>query len=83
MMIQKLLFVLVVAAALGILAAPVVAPWVDSPSRIVALFAHDATVRRTALACGLGMLVTACVFFRSRPGRQGLRKPPPPGAVGA
>jgi hypothetical protein len=34
---------------------------------LVALFARDITVRRTVIACSLGLAVTALIFFR--PGR--------------
>jgi hypothetical protein len=61
----------------------------DPVSRSVALFARDATLRRTALAASIGLLVTACVFFRA-PGnsRSPSRKSPqlpstPPPVVGA
>jgi hypothetical protein len=45
----------------SVLLAPRIAP---PPNRVVALFAHDITLRRTALASALGLAVTACVFFR-------------------
>ena len=53
------------------------APLVADSSRVAGLFAHDATLRQTALASAAGLAVTACVFFRSR-GRQGrsLRRRP-------
>ena len=59
-------------------------------SRLLALFAQDAAVRHTSVAAGLGLLVTAWVFFRRprplprpavRRGRRG--KPPPPDIAGA
>jgi hypothetical protein len=57
--------------------------------RWLALFARDATLRKTTIATALGLAVTACVFFRPAPTarttsrKQG--KPPPPssGVVGA
>jgi hypothetical protein len=45
-------------------------------ARLVALFSRDATLRRTALASGVGLAVTACVFFRvPPPTRAPARKP--------
>jgi hypothetical protein len=60
-------------------------------SRLVTLFARDVTLRRTALASTVGLIVTACVFFRPPGGpRSGSRRlkparlpPPPPTVVGA
>src|SRR5262245_56766191 len=43
-------------------------------SRILGLFARDVLVRRTALASAVGLVVTACVFFRPpglRPAKRG------------
>jgi hypothetical protein len=52
--------------------------------RVIQLFAHDTTVRKTALASAVGLVVTAFVFFR--PGllaaRRARNKQPPP-VVGA
>ena len=56
--------------------------------RIVALFGHDSSLRRTCLASAAGLVVTACVFFRRgapvmpsrRPGRV---RPRSPGGAGA
>ena len=33
-------------------------------ARLLAVFAHDATLRRTAIAVAMGLLATACIFFR-------------------
>jgi hypothetical protein len=54
-------------------------------SRVLALFAHDATLRRTALASALGLTVTACIFFRDCGTSGRGSKPPrlPPHSVGA
>jgi hypothetical protein len=41
------------------------------------LFAADATVRRTAMAGAVGLLVTAFVFFRPRGGRKPSNSKPP------
>lgn len=51
----------------------VLAPWLtlESPGsawgRLVRLFAEDVLVRRTAIACAVGLAVTAHVFFLSEP----------------
>ncbi len=57
------------AAALVLLVvlAPCLENWAAGPSgwgRVVELFAHDATLRRTSLASAAGLVVTACVFFQ-------------------
>ncbi len=69
----------------------VLAPWLDTaetgpagwPRLLLALFAHDAVVRRISLAGAIGLTATAFVFFR--PGRseeetspEPERRPPPP-----
>lgn len=58
--------------------------------RIQALFARDSALRRTTVASALGLLVTACIFFRSTAPapeaaqrRRGPRVPPPPTMAGA
>jgi hypothetical protein len=79
----RLLFLLTAAAALALLLAVPLAPCLaraDGPA-LVRLFAHDAVVRRTAVASGLGLLVTACVFFRPVPRKEKQR--PPDHVVGA
>ena len=38
----------------------------DGWQRLVALFARDAAVRRTAIGSALGLAVTACVFFQAQ-----------------
>ena len=55
-------------------------------SQLLDLFAHDATVRRTALAGAIGLAVTALVFFRSSgasPTTPKTPRPPPSNVVGA
>ncbi len=48
----------------------------SGPHPVLALFARDAVVRRTALASALGLMVTASVFFRAgRPRLRGTRTP--------
>jgi hypothetical protein len=93
---SRLLFMLGLTAAAVLLAAVLLAPLLHRGEagpgawpRLVALFAGDAVVRRTAVAGGLGLGVTACVFFRpSRrrlPGWRRYRRSrrPPPGGAGA
>jgi hypothetical protein len=49
------------------------APWINVGSwPLLALFAVDGTVRRTALASAVGLAVSAVVFFRPH------RRPPSP-----
>jgi len=62
--------------AAGLAGSVVVAPLVDSggppadtAGRLLALFARDAAVRRTALATAAGLTATAFVFFRPPSGR--------------
>jgi hypothetical protein len=93
--IPWLLFWLTLAVAAGLFLLVFAAPLMDNGqprprgwSRWVAVFARDGVLRRTALASGLCLVVTACVFFRP-PGR--LRtgytrhprspKTPPPGDI--
>jgi len=63
--------------------APVLAGW---DSRLLNLFAQDATLRRTALASAIGLVVTAWVFFRPPAGAAAVAKTPrlpPNNVVGA
>ncbi len=69
------------AVVLAPLLEPVLAP-AQGASRLVALFAHDATLRRTALASAVGLTVTACVFFLG-PQTPGRHSKLPPANVGA
>jgi len=67
-----LLYRLLWFVALGMILIVIVAPWVENrlSSRVLAVFARDVTLRRTAVASALGLIVTACVFFRTpRPGQ--------------
>jgi hypothetical protein len=71
---------LALATAGGLILLVLLTPWLDNGNgghsrgeRLLALFARDATVRRTAVASALGLVVTARVFFRS-PGL--VRRPP-------
>jgi|SRR5579884_2459843 len=56
--------------------------------RLLALFAGDKSVRRSALASGVGLVVTAFVFFKSPPrspldARHSTSSRPPTNVVGA
>jgi hypothetical protein len=48
-------------------------------ARLAALFARDRLVRRTAIAGAIGLLATACIFFRTARGKRPFigRGPPP------
>jgi hypothetical protein len=77
-MLARSLFAAACAAALLLCAAVVAAPWLAGGEaagwrRVLALFAHDAALRRTSLASAAGLVVTACVFFR--PGPRPPRRP--------
>jgi hypothetical protein len=80
-------FILALAAGLAVLVA--IAPWLGGDktggplARLLALFGHDSTVRRTSLAGAAGLAVTAVIFFQpsgrsTRPSRR-----PPSDATGA
>jgi hypothetical protein len=88
--LPRLLFVLTAAAALALLLAVLLAPRLAEGPRgaggeldLVDLFARDAVVRRTAVASGLGLLVTAFVFFRPAPPPEEPEKRPPQNIAGA
>lgn len=58
----------------------------ESWRRFVTVFARDGTVRKTAIACAIGLTVTAYVFFREgQPPRPSARKnpsaPAPPSGI--
>ena len=70
-LLPRLLFCLAVAVALALGGLVLAAPALDREGpprpgwpRLVAVFARDIVVRRVAGAGALGLLVTACVFFR-------------------
>ncbi len=81
-LLPRLLFLLTAGLALALLLAVVLAPWLledaadDSHPQLLLLFARDVVVRRTAVASGLGLFVTACVFFRPAPAEDKSEKPP-------
>jgi hypothetical protein len=88
--LPRFFFLVTVALAAGLAGLVFVSPHLTLDdldpewSRVLRLFAHDGTVRKTALASAVGLLVTAFVFFR--PGllaaRRARHKQPPP-VVGA
>ena len=94
-MIPRLLFWLASALSLLLIVLVMVAPLGDNGEaqptgveRLLALFARDPALRRTAVASAAGLLVTACVFFRPppRPPKRRRRRttaPPPPSVAGA
>jgi hypothetical protein len=53
--------------AIALIVLVICAPWVENKvtSRTMTIFARDVTLRRTAIASALGLIATACVFFRS------------------
>jgi hypothetical protein len=94
--IQRFLLVLSVSISTALFVMVIAAPGLDNgeqapkgAARLTALFARDAMVRRTAIAAGIGLLATACIFFRpankgrwaSR--RSGQPRVPPPTVAGA
>jgi hypothetical protein len=93
--LARLLFTLTLAAAALLILVVFLAPLVDNNPAVpadwrpvVRLFARDGTVRRTAVASSLGLLVTACLFFRPTDGgvrkvKRNPRLPPPPDIAGA
>ena len=70
-----LLFAATLLIAVALLLAVVVAPLLPVTHVLIALYADDATVRRTSLAAAVGLIVTAFVFFR--PNAAVLRKAAP------
>jgi hypothetical protein len=88
--LPRLLFLLTVALALGLLGGVLLSPWLDESNesangweRLVAVFAQDAVVRRTAVVSAVGLIVTACVFFRPWPRATDRPRNPPDNVVGA
>jgi len=68
----RLLFWLVTAGALLLISLVLLAPWLDDgtprldgQTRLLALFARDATVRRTAIGSAIGLLVTVSLALMS------------------
>src|SRR5262245_3255389 len=88
--LPRLLYRLTVALAAVLLALVLLCPWLDDgadePSgsdQVVTLFARDTTLRRTAVASAVGLLVTAGVFFRPAPRRPNRPPRPPADVAGA
>ncbi|MBY0527517.1 MAG: hypothetical protein K2R98_29240 [Gemmataceae bacterium] len=70
-MLPRMLYWLTLTLSVGLFVLVISAPLFDDGmdgsqgvARAASLFAHDATLRRTSIACSIGLLVTACVFFR-------------------
>jgi hypothetical protein len=68
--LRRWLFRCTLALAAGLAGLVAAAPWLGGDAaggraaRLLALFGHDVTLRRTGLACAAGLAVTACVFFQ-------------------
>jgi hypothetical protein len=80
---SRWLFRLACGVALCLVLLVLTAPLLDTGNaeaegwhRLVFLFAHDATLRRTCLASAVGLLVTACVFFQPAVGFEAQVPPP-------
>jgi hypothetical protein len=88
-LVPRLLYWLVIVLAAALFVLVLLAPVLDNGSvRLLALFAGDPVVRRTALASGIGLIVTACIFFRvprvkAQPRKPSPVLPPRPPVVGA
>jgi hypothetical protein len=84
-LLPRLFFCLTVALAVALGGLVLAAPELDHEGqpqdgwpRLVAVFSRNAAVRRTAGAGAAGLLVTACIFFRSPSlHRRGPRPPRP------
>jgi hypothetical protein len=70
--LPRLLFGLAWIAAAGLISLVLLCPALDNGEgqpagwrRTAALFARDVVMRRTAVAGAVGLIVTACVFFRT------------------
>jgi hypothetical protein len=94
--LRWLLFWLTLGQGAFLLALVFLSPFVDNASvapqgwgRVLALFARDITVRRTVSASAIGLLVTACIFYRPplrrhwRPRKPRRPRLPPQNAAGA
>lgn len=91
--LPRLLFLVTVLLSMVLAGAVFVAPIVDSAdtddiwSNLQALFAADITVRRTAVASAIGLMVTAFIFFRARAATadssRRKHRPPPGNIAGA
>src|SRR5690349_17852803 len=91
--LPRLLFLLAVTLSAALAGLVWLAPLFDAGEtatsdgdRVLAAFARDVTLRRTALASAAGLLVTACVFFRVPvpvKRTKSSKLPPPPDIAGA
>jgi hypothetical protein len=87
--LRRWLYRCTLALSAGLVVAVVVAPWLGGDesggvaARLLALFGHDATLRRTGLACAAGLAVTAQVFFRPPPRPARPTQRPPSDVAGA
>ncbi len=97
--LPPLLYRLTLGMAAALVALVIVAPFVDDPGLrargwwwLVAAFARDTALRRTAIATALGLATTATIFFRPAPRTpvagqarkpQRSQPPPPRGVAGA
>jgi succinate-acetate transporter protein len=80
MLFCGIMFVAIVLLAL-VTAMPFVIEDLPVTHPLLQMIAEDATVRRTAIAGAIGLVVTACVFFRPNAAvlaRQASAKKPPP-----
>jgi hypothetical protein len=87
--LPRLLYLLILLTAAILILLVILSPWVDNwvAVRVISVFAHDRTLRSTAVASALGLIVTACVFFRpaarARRPQTKERRPSPPNVAGA
>jgi hypothetical protein len=93
--LPRLLFRLALALSLLLILLVALAPLADPGAAVppgwrgvFTLFARDQALRRTTVACAVGLAVTACIFFRppERPQPRRRRRttpPPPPSVAGA
>lgn len=72
--LPRLLFLLTIGLSVSLILLVLLAPvllrtpaFAQGAPVVLKLFARDAALRRTTMASALGLLVTACVFFRPPP----------------
>jgi hypothetical protein len=67
-MLNRILFLLTTILSLALLLLVLLAPYLvhESAPDWLRLFAQDLVIRRTSIACAIGLFVTAMVFFRTR-----------------
>jgi hypothetical protein len=87
-LLPRLLFVATFLSAAVLVAAVAVSPWLSRlwAHPLLELFANDTTVRRTALASAVALIVTAFVFFRpvaASPKKASPKQPKPGSMAGA